>query len=158
MRPRAVRGGLGDRPRQEARDKESAAGIAMENVQSMDDSNLRDDITGLEARIEALADSMDRCRKIAFASKLVVAAGAVWIALMALGAIPFAPVNRMGEIYADEHLRSRGFFVDMTHPVAGGYRIPGVPFRSEAGSYALRRPAPRLGEHNGELLAGKAAR
>ena len=100
MPPRAVRGGLGDRPRQEARDKESAAGIAMENVQSMDDSNLRDDITGLEARIEALADSMDRCRKIAFASKLVVAAGAVWIALMALGAIPFAPVNIVGSIAA----------------------------------------------------------
>jgi crotonobetainyl-CoA:carnitine CoA-transferase CaiB-like acyl-CoA transferase len=72
--------------------------------------------------------------------------------------IPFAPVNRMGEIYADEHLKSRGFFVDMTHPVAGSYRVPGVPFRSQVGRYALRRPAPRLGEHNRELLAGKAPR
>jgi crotonobetainyl-CoA:carnitine CoA-transferase CaiB-like acyl-CoA transferase len=71
--------------------------------------------------------------------------------------IPFAAVNRMGDVYEDEHLKSRGFFVDMTHPVAGSYRIPSVPFRSKAGSYALRRPAPRLGEHNGELLAGKAA-
>lgn len=72
--------------------------------------------------------------------------------------IPFAPVNRMGEIYGDEHLKNRGFFADMTHPVAGSYRIASVPFRSKVGSYALRRPAPRLGEHNGELLAGKAAR
>ncbi|MBI2962330.1 MAG: CoA transferase [Deltaproteobacteria bacterium] len=72
--------------------------------------------------------------------------------------IPFAPVNRMGEIYADEHLKSRGFFVDMTHPAAGSYRIPGVPFRSKVGSHALRRPAPRLGEHNAELIAGKADR
>jgi crotonobetainyl-CoA:carnitine CoA-transferase CaiB-like acyl-CoA transferase len=71
--------------------------------------------------------------------------------------IPFAAVNRMGDVYEDEHLKSRGFFVDMTHPVAGSYRIPSVPFCSKAGSYALRRPAPRLGEHNGELLAGKAA-
>ncbi len=72
--------------------------------------------------------------------------------------IPFAAVNRMGEIYADEHLKSRGFFVEMTHPIAGSYRIPGMPFRSRVGSYALRRPAPRLGEHNAELLAGEAAR
>lgn len=72
--------------------------------------------------------------------------------------IPFAPVNRMAEIYADEHLKDRGFFVDMTHPVAGSYRMPSVPFRSKVGNYALRRPAPRLGEHNGELLAGKAGR
>jgi crotonobetainyl-CoA:carnitine CoA-transferase CaiB-like acyl-CoA transferase len=60
--------------------------------------------------------------------------------------IPFAPVNRMGEIYADEHLKSRSFFVEMTHPVAGRYRVPSVPFRSKVGSYALRRAAPRLGE------------
>jgi crotonobetainyl-CoA:carnitine CoA-transferase CaiB-like acyl-CoA transferase len=72
--------------------------------------------------------------------------------------IPFAPVNRMEEISADEHLKSRGFFVEMAHPVAGSYRIPSVPFRSKVGSYALCRPAPRLGEHNRELLAGKAAR
>jgi crotonobetainyl-CoA:carnitine CoA-transferase CaiB-like acyl-CoA transferase len=72
--------------------------------------------------------------------------------------IPFAAVNRMGEIYADEHLKSRGFFVEMTHPIAGSYRIPSMPFRSRVGSYAVRRPAPRLGEHNAELLAGKAAR
>jgi crotonobetainyl-CoA:carnitine CoA-transferase CaiB-like acyl-CoA transferase len=72
--------------------------------------------------------------------------------------IPFAAVNGMAEIYADEHLQSRGFFVDMTHPVAGPYRMPSVPYRSQAGTYMLRRPAPRLGEHNAELLAGKAAR
>jgi crotonobetainyl-CoA:carnitine CoA-transferase CaiB-like acyl-CoA transferase len=71
--------------------------------------------------------------------------------------IPFAPVNRMGEIYADEHLKTRGFFVDMTHPVAGRYRMPSVPFRSKVGSYSLLRPAPRLGEHNRELLGGKAS-
>ncbi len=67
--------------------------------------------------------------------------------------IPFAPVNRMSDIYADEHLKSRGFFVEMSHPVAGTYRIPSVPIRSRVGSYAVRRPAPRLGEHNAELLS-----
>ena len=72
--------------------------------------------------------------------------------------IPFAPVNCMSDIYADEHLKSRGFFVEMTHPVAGSYHLPSVPFRSRVGRYAVRRPAPRLGEHNAELLASKAGR
>ena len=66
--------------------------------------------------------------------------------------IPVAAVNRMGEVYGDEHLKSRGFFVDVTHPVAGSYRMPSVPFHSQAGTYTLRRSAPRLGEHNAEVL------
>jgi crotonobetainyl-CoA:carnitine CoA-transferase CaiB-like acyl-CoA transferase len=72
--------------------------------------------------------------------------------------IPFAAVNRMGEIYADEQLANRGFFVDVTHPVAGRYRMPSVPFRSQAGRYMLRRPAPRLSEHDADLRGAGAAR
>ena len=48
--------------------------------------------------------------------------------------IPFAAVNRMGEIFADEHLKTRGFFVEMTHPGAGSYRMPSVPFRRGSGA------------------------
>jgi crotonobetainyl-CoA:carnitine CoA-transferase CaiB-like acyl-CoA transferase len=72
--------------------------------------------------------------------------------------IPFAAVNRMGEVFGDEHLKSRGFFVDVVHPVAGSFRMPGVPFQSGAGRYVLRRAAPRLGEHNGEILSARPAR
>jgi crotonobetainyl-CoA:carnitine CoA-transferase CaiB-like acyl-CoA transferase len=72
--------------------------------------------------------------------------------------IPLAAVNRMGEVYEDEHLKTRGFFVDVTHPVAGSFRMPSVPFHSQAGRYALRRSAPRLGEHNGEILTVRTSR
>ena len=62
--------------------------------------------------------------------------------------IPAAPVNLFADVYADSHLREREFFTRI--PIAGDERTieaPGVPFKSSMGG-RLRRPAPRLGEHN----------
>src|SRR5271169_1422772 len=53
--------------------------------------DFRDDIAQLEVRIEVLAESLDRCRKISFASKFLIAAGAGWIVLTLLGLFPFMP-------------------------------------------------------------------
>jgi crotonobetainyl-CoA:carnitine CoA-transferase CaiB-like acyl-CoA transferase len=50
----------------------------------------------------------------------------------------------------------RGFFEEMNHPVAGRLPHPGVPFRFSSVSRWLHRPAPTLGEHNTEILAGFA--
>jgi hypothetical protein len=49
-----------------------------------------DDIDQLEARIEALTASIERCRKISFASKFAVAAGAAWFALLLLWIVSFS--------------------------------------------------------------------
>ena len=55
----------------------------------MDD--YRDDIDRLEARTEALTASIERCRKIALAAKIAVAAGAVWFGLFLLRIVAFDP-------------------------------------------------------------------
>ncbi len=47
------------------------------------------DIARLEVHIEALRDSIARCRKIAFAAKLAIAAGALWLALTLVWLVPF---------------------------------------------------------------------
>jgi hypothetical protein len=47
------------------------------------------DIARLEEHIEALRDSIARCRKIALAAKLAIAAGAVWLALTLVWLVPF---------------------------------------------------------------------
>jgi hypothetical protein len=57
----------------------------------MDDDDFRDDIAELEARSEALGESIARCGKISLAAKLTIAAGAVWIALVLLGVTPSIP-------------------------------------------------------------------
>ena len=49
-----------------------------------------DDIGTLEERIETLAAEIERCRKISLSARLAIAAGAIWIALVLLGVIPFS--------------------------------------------------------------------
>jgi benzylsuccinate CoA-transferase BbsE subunit len=68
-----------------------------------------------------------------------------------------APANTPREILASEQLAARGFFTDVADPVRGTLRMPGAFARTTgadaAGSgVAIRRPAPRLGEHTAEVL------
>jgi crotonobetainyl-CoA:carnitine CoA-transferase CaiB-like acyl-CoA transferase len=67
--------------------------------------------------------------------------------------IPFAPVSTMGDLLASPHLRARGFFVTLSHPEAGAVTTPGAPYRLSATPWALRTPAPTLGQHTAEVLA-----
>jgi crotonobetainyl-CoA:carnitine CoA-transferase CaiB-like acyl-CoA transferase len=67
--------------------------------------------------------------------------------------LPFAPVSTVGDLLHSPHLKTRGFFVNMRHPVGGDFAAPGAPFIMPETPWELRRPAPLLGEHNGEVLA-----
>jgi hypothetical protein len=53
----------------------------------MTDSDPHDQIEDLEARIEALADTIEGCRKIMLVSKFAIAAGALLILAMLTGAV-----------------------------------------------------------------------
>jgi hypothetical protein len=55
----------------------------------MNDTDSSDEIEHLEAQIETLGAAIERCRKISFASKLAVAAGTIWIALLLV--MPLSP-------------------------------------------------------------------
>ncbi len=69
--------------------------------------------------------------------------------------MPFAPVSTMGDLLNSEHLKARGFFVEITHPVAGTYKYPGAPLKYGATPWEIRMPAPVLGQHNEEILGGR---
>ncbi|HLZ71460.1 MAG TPA: CoA transferase [Dehalococcoidia bacterium] len=66
--------------------------------------------------------------------------------------VPCAPVNGMADVLASEHLRARGFFVAHDHPDAGTWTYPGAPWQLSATPWQAGRRAPRLGEHDGEVL------
>jgi crotonobetainyl-CoA:carnitine CoA-transferase CaiB-like acyl-CoA transferase len=68
--------------------------------------------------------------------------------------IPFAAVNSMKDLYANSHLAERGFFVEVNQPGLGSIKMPGAPSRYASG-WSMRTPAPRLGQHNAELLDEK---
>ncbi|HEY2135972.1 MAG TPA: hypothetical protein VGH49_08795 [Xanthobacteraceae bacterium] len=66
----------------------------------MADDDPRDQISQLEAQIEALAEEVERCRKIALISKAVIAAGALWMLAMTLGPFRFDPVAMIAAMTA----------------------------------------------------------
>jgi crotonobetainyl-CoA:carnitine CoA-transferase CaiB-like acyl-CoA transferase len=61
-------------------------------------------------------------------------------------------VNSAADVLNSPHLRSRDYFVALPVPDDGAVTAPGAPFKLAATPCALRRPAPRLGEHTAEVL------
>ena len=52
------------------------------------------------------------------------------------------------DAYSDPHLRARGFFNELPHPVCGTHLYPGLAWRMSRTPNQLRLPPPCLGEHN----------
>lgn len=69
--------------------------------------------------------------------------------------IPFAPVSTMGDLVNNEHLRARGFFAEITQPLAGTHKYPGAPLKYQRTPWEIRRPAPTLGQHNEQVFSGR---
>lgn len=62
------------------------------------------------------------------------------------------PLFTMEDLFTDSHFRDRGFWAKTEHPDLGEVEMPGRPIMMGKGGWALRRPAPRLGEHTAEVL------
>jgi len=69
--------------------------------------------------------------------------------------IPFAPVHTMRQMYENQHLRERRFFVPFEQPGVGRLTMPGAPSQYGRTKWSLRRPAPRLGQHSEEVFCGE---
>jgi benzylsuccinate CoA-transferase BbsE subunit len=74
--------------------------------------------------------------------------------LMQKHGIPGLPVNTPSDFMKDPHIRARGFFATVTHPVLGSFEQPGSPFMVN-GQRAAPAPAPLLGQHNQEIFCGE---
>ncbi|MBF6599792.1 MAG: CoA transferase [Dehalococcoidia bacterium] len=72
-------------------------------------------------------------------------------ALQAAG-VAAAPVLRIPELMADEHLQARGFWESVTHAIAGTWEMEGVVWRLGRTPGHVRVPPPCYAEHNGWVL------
>lgn len=68
-----------------------------------------------------------------------------------------APVYRMSQVAQDRHLAERQAFLPQEHPRAGRILLPGAPFQLSEPWWALRTPAPALGEANAQEASLYAA-
>jgi CoA:oxalate CoA-transferase len=69
--------------------------------------------------------------------------------------VPIVPIPTVAELLEWEQLTARAYFETVHDPVLGPIRIPGAPLRLASHRPEPSRPAPRLGEHNGEILSGR---
>jgi hypothetical protein len=63
-----------------------------------DEDDPADEISDIEARIEALAEIAERCRKFILASKLAIAGGAALLLMAILGLLGAGQVAALGSI------------------------------------------------------------
>ena len=68
--------------------------------------------------------------------------------------LPVFPVQNLAEVMATRHFQERGFFVPQEVPGVNPVPLPGPPFKMSLTPWSLRRPAPRLGQHNHEVYGG----
>ncbi len=59
-----------------------------------------DAIVQIEARIEELAEQIERCRKLSLAAKIAIGAGSAWILFTLLGLIVFYPSAMLAALAA----------------------------------------------------------
>jgi len=75
-----------------------------------------------------------------------------WLALLRKVGVPCGEIADYADVFNDQHLLARKFFVDLEHPVLGTLRGLGSPMRFGRTPVAHRRAGPRLGEHSADVL------
>ncbi len=68
--------------------------------------------------------------------------------------IPFGVPASAKMLLESQHLKERGYFVEVEHPATGKVRYPGAQFKMGDLPYELKR-APLLGEHNEEVYCNR---
>jgi crotonobetainyl-CoA:carnitine CoA-transferase CaiB-like acyl-CoA transferase len=75
-----------------------------------------------------------------------------WLTALEAMGIPAGPVLHFDEVFTDPQILAREMVVETEHPVTGKFRTMGVTVKLSETPGAVKRPAPRLGEHNDEVL------
>ena len=66
--------------------------------------------------------------------------------------IPCGPINEVGAVFEDEHVRERKLRIELPHPEIG--QVPGVanPIRMSGTPVRYRHAPPMLGQHTFEII------
>ena len=67
--------------------------------------------------------------------------------------VPVSPVNSVDQALRDPQTANRTVLKRMSHPMLGEIDSLGLPLEFSRLTSAIRRHAPRLGEHTDEVLA-----
>jgi crotonobetainyl-CoA:carnitine CoA-transferase CaiB-like acyl-CoA transferase len=87
-----------------------------------------------------------------FRDKIATNTTAYWSERLESEGLLNAPVHTLEQALADEQTTVNNMVVEVEHPSVGTVRMLNAPIRLSATPPTIRRSAPRLGEHNVEVL------
>jgi crotonobetainyl-CoA:carnitine CoA-transferase CaiB-like acyl-CoA transferase len=99
-------------------------------------------ITHKEALLPMLAEALKRAPRGSWLERLIEAG------------VPCAPINTIPELVAEPQSAAVGMLQDVP---GEDFKLVAIPLSFDGERPAIAGPAPRLGEHNRELLDGEAA-
>ena len=76
-----------------------------------------------------------------------------WLATFDAAGLPAGPILDVLQMHADPQVQARGMVTEAHHSTLGAVKTLGPPVKLSATPPAIRRGAPRLGEHTREILA-----
>lgn len=103
------------------------------------------------SNIEARLDNIDAVYEV-LSDIIKTRTSAEWLADLDAASIPAVPINGPEDLLEDEHLKATGFWQTMEHPTEGRLSYPAIHTEFSASPGRVRRHAPRLGEHNREIM------
>jgi crotonobetainyl-CoA:carnitine CoA-transferase CaiB-like acyl-CoA transferase len=66
-----------------------------------------------------------------------------------------APAYTAEQFFNSPQTIARDYLVEIEHPDAGVLKYPGLPYQFSKTGRPTKLPAPKLGQHNEEVLAGR---
>lgn len=87
-------------------------------------------------------------------ARTATASTAHWVELLLAAGLWAGEVNSLQEVATLDQANHLGAFTSYEHPAAGTVRTVGIPVSLSETPGEIRRPAPRIGEHSREILAG----
>ena len=76
-----------------------------------------------------------------------------WVREFEAAGVPVGPVNKIGQVLADEQVKAREMVVEVKHSRIGATPALGLPIKFSETPGKIQRGAPTLGEHTDEVLA-----
>ncbi|MEC8083266.1 MAG: CoA transferase, partial [Pseudomonadota bacterium] len=75
-----------------------------------------------------------------------------WIKVVNEAGCPCGRVMTLAEVFDDPQVQAQEMAIDIAHPDHGTVRVTGFPVKMSGTPCQVARPAPRLGEHGGDVL------
>jgi CoA:oxalate CoA-transferase len=66
--------------------------------------------------------------------------------------VPCGPVLTVDEVFSNPQVLHLDMLAEVTHPVLGLFRLPGLPFKLDATPGSIRTAPPQLGEHTEDIM------